>query len=305
MIDNVNEEVKKEKKLKSKLFLNIVLGLSLIFIICYYAVSPPLRDRDVVIHISTSDTLTKIANEFKEKKIIKKPFLFKVFVFAFSGDKHIPKGDYLFKKDSNLINVSWQVAKGKHGVSPVRITFKEGVTKEGMAKQLADKLSSFRKDLFLSDKRCKEGYLFPDTYFFYSMSTVDEILDEINSNFNKKIISLDKEIKSSGKSLSDIIIMASILEKEAGSDNDAPIISGILWKRIELGMPLQVDAAPVTYEKSGLPTEPISNPGISFIRFAMNPKKSPYLFYLHDNNGQVHYAKDFSEHRSNIASYLR
>ena len=99
--------------------------------------------------------------------------------------------------------------------------------------------------------------------------------------------------------------MASILEKEAKGDNDAPYISGILWKRINIGMALQVDAAPVTYDEAGLPSKPICNPGLVSIKAAINPKNSSYLFYLHDDDGQVHYAEDFSEHRSNIAHYLK
>jgi len=231
--------------------------------------------------------------------------MLRVFVFIFSGDKHISSGDYLFKKGKSVLSVAWQLARGIHGVEPIKITFKEGITKADMAKLLAEKIPSFRKDLFLSDKRSKEGYLFPDTYFIYPLSTTDEILNDITSNFNKKIASIDKDIKASGKSLSDIIIMASILEKEAKGKEDAPIISGILWKRIKLGMPLQVDAAPKTYDESNLPRSPISNPGLSSILYAIHPESSPYLFYLHDDFGQVHYAVDFSEHRSNIAKYLK
>lgn len=293
------------EKTKSNLILNIILSVCFLSIIFYYGISAPSKEKDVIIHISSSDSLSKISSDLEVRKVIKSKLSLKILVYILSGDKHIPRGDYLFKKDENLFSVSWHLSRGIHGVEPIRVTFKEGFTKENMASLLADKIPSFRKDLFLSDSRSREGYLFPDTYFFYPLSTTDEILDEITGNFNKKILSLDKDIKASKRSLSDIITMASILEKEANGQDDVYEISGILWKRIDLGMLLQVDAAPVTYSKKGLPDSPISNPGLLSIKAALSPSRSDYLFYLHSSDRQVHYAVDFSGHKSNIAKYLK
>lgn len=312
-MDNINEEIKEptdvlntlELKSRTSLKKYLIVILVLFVIIFYFIFSSPSRDKDVVLHISPSDTLAKISSNLEKEKVIRYPFVLKLFVRVFSGDKHISSGDYLFKKGESAIGVSIQLARGKHNIERIRVTLKEGITKEEMADLLAEKIPAFNKDLFLNDSRAKEGYLFPDTYFFYPMSTTDEVIDSLTSNFNKKIASIDKDIKSSGKNLSEIITMASILEKEAGGKNDVSFISGILWKRLKLGMPLQVDAAPITYEEAGLPDKPISNPGLLSIKAAINPKESPYLFYLHDDSGQVHFALDFSEHRSNIAHYLK
>jgi UPF0755 protein len=98
--------------------------------------------------------------------------------------------------------------------------------------------------------------------------------------------------------------MASLIEGEAKGDIDRGIISGILWKRIKIGMPLQVDASPETYKVKGLPKSPIGNPGIKTIEAAINPQNSPYFYYLHDKNGNIHYAKTFTEHEANIKKYL-
>ena len=70
-------------------------------------------------------------------------------------------------------------------------------------------------------------------------------------------------------------------------------------------MPLQVDAAFVTYKTKGLPGSPIGNPGMEALQAAIHPKSSPYLYYLHDKNGEIHYAKLFSEHRQNVEKYLK
>ena len=304
-MDNTIKEENTINNPKNKRLLNLILVISLFLIVSFYLLKSPIREKDVIVHIGPNDTLTSISSVLEQKKVINNKFTFKMFVLFLGGDKHISKGDYLFVKGEPLYKVAWQISRGLHGVDPVRITIKEGMTNDQIAKLLADKIYSFRKDLFLSDERARQGYLFPDTYFMYPMTTTDEILVEMTSNFSKKISSIDKEIKSSGKSLSDIIIMASILEKEASGKNDSPIISGILWKRLEMGMLLQVDAAPITYDKIGLPKNPISNPGLSTIMYAINPSSSPYLFYLHDDERNVHYASDFSEHRSNISKYLK
>ncbi|HAE36832.1 MAG: Aminodeoxychorismate lyase [Candidatus Nomurabacteria bacterium GW2011_GWF2_35_66] len=304
-MENYNTETTTENNSKSKLLLKIILIIGFLVIVFYFLFSSPVNNKDTTIHVAPSDSLSKISNKLKSENVIRSPFSLEVLVYIFSGDRHISNGDYLFKKGKSVLCVAWQLSFGKHGVEPIRVTLKEGFTKEDMATLLADKIEGFSKDLFLSDERSKEGYLFPDTYFFYPMSTTDEILTEITSNFNKRIASVDKDIKSSGKSLRDIIIMASILEKEANGKGDSYVISGILWKRIKLGMPLQVDAVKSTYKENGLPENPISNPGLSSILSAIHPEGSPYLFYLHDDTGQVHYAVDFSQHRSNIAKYLK
>jgi UPF0755 protein len=99
--------------------------------------------------------------------------------------------------------------------------------------------------------------------------------------------------------------MASILEGEANGNLDAPTISGILWKRISLGMPLQVDVDKKTYREKGLPQNPLNNPGLVSIKAAIKPEKSNYLYYLHDKGGIVHYAVTFEEHKQNINKYLK
>ena len=111
--------------------------------------------------------------------------------------------------------------------------------------------------------------------------------------------------EKSGKSLLEIITMASILQGEASGENDIGIISGILWKRISLGMPLQVDVDKNTYTSKGLPSDPLNNPGLLSIEGALNPINSSYLYYLHDKNGNAHYAVTFEEHKRNISKYLK
>lgn len=292
-------------KQKNKLANSVLIFLYVIFfliLVSYFLFSSPSKFKDNTIHISYGESLEKVSIELKDKEIIRSSFILKVFVHLFKSNGGIVDGDYLIKKNSPVYLVSWQIARGKHNIEPIKVTLREGLTNEEMADIFAQKLAGFRKDLFLLAVSGKQGYLFPDTYFFFPLTTTDEIVNKLQSNFNNKIKSL--QLKDNAN-LNDIITMASILEGEAGNESDAPIISGILWKRIVLGMPLQVDAVLSTYKEKGLPAGPINNPGLLFIKASMNPVSSSYLYYLHDKDGVVHYAKTFAEHKININKYLK
>ena len=167
------------------------------------------------------------------------------------------------------------------------------------------KLTQFNSEIFLLLAKDKEGYLFPDTYFFLSGDDENDVVLSMSNTYEKKVAPLREEISASGKTEKEIITMASIIEGEAKGDIDREYISGILWKRIKRGMPLQVDVAPVTYKQKGLPENPISSPSLKSIKAAIHPKSSPYLYYLHDKNGGVHYATTYEGHKANINKYLK
>ncbi len=174
----------------------------------------------------------------------------------------------------------------------LKITVPEGFT----CTDIAGKFRVFRnfdKNNFL--KIAEEGKLFPDTYFFTGRETEEEVVKLMKENFEKKAGSTEK----------DILIMASILEKELITLKDKKIASGILWKRLEAGMPLQVDAEPDTYIYKELPDAPICNSGMESIEAAANPVESDYWYYISDKKGITHFAKTFEEHKRNIEKYLK
>ena len=172
-----------------------------------------------------------------------------------------------------------------------------------------------------------EGYLFPDTYFLSPNIKAGDLILMMRENFARQIQPFEGDILKSKRTLNDIVIMASIIEKEAnGSLETKRIVSGILWKRLSLKMPLQVDAPFVyyngknsytltkedlakdnpynTYINKGLPPTPISNPGIDSLRAAIAPTQTSYLYFLSDKKGNVYYAKTFAEHQKNRELYL-
>ena len=305
MDNDITDNIKPQNIFLKKWKVKVLLVFVIIFIFGYYFLSAPFGNKDIIIHISSGQSVNSISQKLKYEKAIKKDYALKFFIKLLKSGNGIITGDYLIEKDSPVWVVAWQISRGHHKIEPIKVTIREGLTNEEITDLLFLKLSSFNKDIFLSKIQDKQGYLFPDTYFFFSQDTVDEIINKLSNNFESRIKKLSMEIDKSGKTLDEIIIMASILEGEAKGKEDSALISGILWKRISIGMPLQVDVDKSTYTSKGFPKNPLNNPGLLSIESAINPKYSSYLYYLHGNDGKVHFAGSFEEHKRNINNYLR
>lgn len=278
----------------------IRISFLLPFLLIYFIFTAPLNSKDVLIHVSSGQTVFSLANDLRDKNVIRYPYIFRGFVKILKKGKGIIAGDYFIKKSSPVWRVAWQLGRGYYNIDSIKITIREGLTNEEIANVIDGKLVNFSKEEFLRLTIDKQGYLFPDTYMFFPLDTTEDVIKKLSNNFKRKTDNL--ELK--GKNLNDVIIMASILEGEANGKDDIYVISGILWKRLSIKMPLQVDAERSTYEERGLPSIPINNPGLQSIEAAINPESSPYLYYLHDKNGKVHYAETYEEHRNNINKYL-
>ena len=255
--------------------------------------------------IEQGESLREVSLNLKEKHIIRSRTAFEALVILYGGERRIMYSDYFFDMRLSVFEVARRIARGERNITQLKVTIPEGLNNSEIAEILVEKkLVRFNKNKFLQDAATKEGYLFPDTYFFLITDGEGEVLKSMSENFEKKMASIGSQIFASDKIEKDIVTMASILEKEAKGDSDRRIISGILWNRLSISMPLQVDAAMQTYKERGLPKSPIGNPGMEALLAAINPQKSSYLYYLHDKSGNVHYAKTFSEHLQNKSKYL-
>ncbi len=287
---------------------NIFYALGVIvFLVFFYFLflsAPSSFVPKTVVSIEPGTSLHSVSDVLKKDNVIRSRVAFEFFMILFGGEKHLISADYLFENQLPVWQVAFRVANGEHHMPPVSMTIPEGFNVNQIADLAVSKLKNFNKVRFLLQTKDLEGYLFPDTYFFLTSANDMDVRNSMNDNFKKKINPLLPKIISSGKSEKDIIIMASVIEREAKGDTDREVIAGILWKRIAIGMPLQVDAAPETYKTRGLPKSPIGNPGLLSIESAISPQNSPYLYYLHDKNGNIHYAKTFAEHQANIRKYL-
>lgn len=270
---------------------------------------------------------SEIGEALYKQGLIRSSLAFKIYTQVTNKTKKIPAGEYRLSGSMSLVKIVSELEKG-----PIEIwvTIPEGLRREEIAQKYITELqipstSSFRQD-FLSASDGQEGYLFPDTYIFPKDISAEKVVAKMISVFEKKAAGVTKEQ----------LIMASLLERETKTDAERPIVAGILYKRLDSDWPLQVDASvqyiiatqkckqdidctwwPTlskadlevastynTYKYRGLPPSPISNPGLSSIKAAVNPQTSPYWFYLHDADGVIHYGRDLEEHNRNIVNYL-
>jgi len=197
---------------------------------------------------------------------------------------------------------SYRQKGGTNEPTSVRITIPEGYDNQEISKLFDSRFKYFDHDVFIQS--ASQGYLFPDTYYVGLYMDATSTITLLKNNFLTKVTPLIPEINKSGVSLKEIILMASILEAEVKSVNDRRIVSGILWKRLKINMALQVDSSPETYEHPGLPKIPLNNPGLDSITSALRPISSPYLYFLTDKSGTVHYAETFEQHKANRTKYL-
>ena len=223
-----------------------------------------------------------------------------------------------------MIWVAMRLLAGDFETSAIRITIPEGTSVNGISRILLEKVPEFNNREFIS--RAREGYMFPDTYFFRPGESTEAILSVFDNTFRGKISKIQKQITASGHTLDELLTMASILEKEASKTKDRQQIAGVLWQRIKIGMPLQVDAvfpyimgkntfeltredlqfdSPYnTYKYKGLPPGPINNPGVDAILAAATPVKTKYVYFLSDKSGNFHYAVTYAQHLANKKKYL-
>lgn len=317
-------------KKRKILSIAVICGIILVFLNAFFISAPKKFPVNSIYNLKSGQTLNSVANNFEKNNIIKSKFLFKSFSYILTfGKVKIVAGNYSLYKKQNVVTLAWRITRGELHLVSMKITIPEGLNSFEIGEIISNKFPSFDKNKFVAlvQEGNYEGYLFPDTYFFLPDMSEAEIIKIMNNNFNEKIKTINNDIKSFGKPISDIIKMASIIEEEARTEESRQIISGILWKRIAIKMPLQVDSsfkyingkttANLTnedlkidspynsYVNRGLPPTPISNPGLGAIKTAISPKNSPYLYFLTDKGGNMHYAVSFEEHVINKQRYLK
>lgn len=277
------------------------------FVLCAYLIincfAPSNFPKDEIFYFEDGITLKELSTDLEMKNLIKSKLIFQTIVVSAGAENKINGGYYKFENADNVFSIASKIIHGIHGIPQAKITIPEGFTNEEMAKAFSAKLPQFSQTEFLQKVASKEGYLFPETYFFYVTEGTDQVIKKLEDTFVKKVDPFFENITKLSKE--DTIILASIIEGEASGQNDREIISGILYNRLAKGERLQVDVARETYKLAGLPAKPICNPGLASIKAAINPTKSSYYFYLHDKDGGIHFAKTYQEHLTNIRKYLK
>lgn len=286
----------------------------------------PNNKNSVIFVVKKGAGIREIINSLKEKGLIRSRIVFFLLVKQLGIDKEIEAGDFRISPSMTAQEIAKNLT---HGTLDIWITIPEGKRTEEVAEILKNKMP-FYKESWRYALLTNEGYLFPDTYLISKDADIEMIIKQMKDNFEKKYTTL--KTNNSKLSKREIVILASIIEREAITDQEKPIIAGILMNRLEREIALQVDATiqyakgqnpktqkwwdPVTIEEYksikspyntylflGLPPQPISNPGLETLKAAATPAITSYMYYLHDKNRIIRYAKTIQEHSNNINKY--
>lgn len=280
-----------------------------------------------LITIPEGASLSETATSFEEQGVIRSGVGLKILMAMTARDRDVHAGDYLFREPKSLFAIARAISLGAYGLEPIRIRVPEGATTRDMAKIFGAQLERFDEERFIELAQPMEGYLFPDTYFFLPNATDTLVLSTLRQNFDTQIVKIQKEIIASGKPLDEVVIFASLLEREATNMEDRRKIAGVLWNRLDRGMLLQVDAAFLyslgrttfdltmadltneedaynTYVHKGLPPGPIGSPSLDSMLAVVTPIKNDYLYYLADDNYVTHYSKTYEEHLRKKRIYI-
>lgn len=285
---------------------------------------PALFPEGSIITVKEGSTIQEVADMLAERGVVRSAVLYSALMRI--GGASPDAGKYVFQKRVGLFQVAYRTAVGGFGIEPVRIRIVEGTTVREMARQIKEEIPDFDASAFVSQALPTEGYLYPDTYYFYPDLSADEAIVAMFTRFAEARGTIESDLASSPYSEKDVLIMASILEKEGRGLAEKRAIAGVLWHRIEIGMPLQVDAVfsyikdvPLyspsfsdleidspynTYENKGLPPGPIGNPSVTSMLAAATPASTTALFYLTGNDGVTRFAHTFEEHKRNRANFL-
>ncbi len=340
-----------QRKLRRHL-LSVLAVIVALFVVVFLWYLTRLRPVDaesqarIMFTIPPGESLGVVADRLDEAHLIRAPWAFINYARWKGSTRQIRAGTYALSpsmRSDEILLILTGGTKGELGT-----TIPEGFTVADIDKLLASRGLAQTGAILNCAKFCQfgpyemfvpkdnaspggrvEGYLFPDTYFLGSAVDPVDFLRRMLSTFQKKVFDgLKSDIERSKRSFDDIVIMASLIEKEAANDSERAVIAGILWKRLDAGMILGVDAAvryavgkkssePLTKAdlevrspynlrtQQGLPPGPIANPGLASMNAALHPEESEYYYYLHDNNGVIHYAITNEEHNQNRARFLR
>ncbi len=271
----------------------LVLIIGVLFGEIYLPKDASLKEK-VVFSVEKGQGSKDIAFNLEKEGLIRFSPIFRVYVLTIGVSGKLQAGDYLLSPAMNISEIAEKLAIGD--IVKEKITIIEGWDLKDIGFYFENK-GMFQAEELYDEMSNSEGYLFPDTYWVRRGETLKEITEKMQSNFEKKTEGL--EITP------DIITMASLLERELQIKEDKEIAAGILWKRLNVGMALQVDAFPWTYENLGLPSRPICNPGLESIEAAVYPKESQYWYYLSTPEGETIFSKTLEEHNIAKAQYLK
>lgn len=300
-------------------FFSLIVFIVGIYLFWQWAIKPvnPKNQIAQIFVVPQGQPAKIIGKRLQAEKLIKNQLAFNFLVDQQNLSSQLQAGDFRLSPSMDLKTI---VDSLTHGSLDYWITFPEGLRAEEYAEKLSAK-ANLDPQAFILAAKPFEGRLFPDTYLIPQTASIEDIVALLTETFARKSPTQEK----------DLIILASLIEREAKHSQDRLLVSSVLHNRLEINMALQIDAtvqyvvgkpnnwwkkeltkidlaisSPYnTYLNSGLPPQPIANPGLAALEAAVNPATTNYLYYVSDSSGYNHYAATLEEHQRNIAQYLQ
>jgi UPF0755 protein len=306
---------------KVSIFLSLILSLPFLFsLYLVFWLSGPQALQDKTLIIEKGQGIRQVAAELKNAGVIKDSLPLELFLLYFAKLEHryVMPGEYEFSLGLSGKNIIDKFLKGERVVR--KLTIPEGYTNFQIFSLIS--LTEALKGEF-DRYQYKEGYLLPNTYHYYWGDSKQSLLDAMKQAMDKVIAQLNPA------DVNRILTLASIVEKEAKTDEERGLIASVYLNRMDIGMPLQADPTVIyaiyngntdyrhilsktelsypslynTYANKGLPPGPIANPGLASIKAVMQPNASKYLYFVADGNGKHRFAATLAEHNENVKLY--
>lgn len=314
-------------KNKNNILIGLIILISTCSIVWVFLTNPPSNMQiPASFEIESGSSLRDVSQSLRDAGIIKSRTILNAIIILGVGDAKVVSGEYLFEKAPTVFEVAKRITLGDFGIEVRQVRFPEGVTTEEIGLIMESRFPYFDKNAFMQLASDSEGMLFPDTYFFLENVKAYEVYRVLTKTFEEKLEEIKPLIKENKRSLHDVIIVASMVEKEATAESREEVAS-VIWKRLEEDMLLQIDATFVysigrgtfdltrsdlqdeenlynTYVYKGLPPTAISNPSFESLQAAATALPGDYLYFLTGQDGEMYYAEDFEGHKKNRERYL-
>lgn len=306
-----------------------VAFLFILAFVIFYSVNQSGQEEIIIIeHTKDKDELI---DEMLEKGFVKKDlsYYFLKMFFALGGD--IEPGGYALKKGMGAVSAVLSLKNPEYAF----VVVDSGQRKGEIADELGEllewddrKIKQFGTQYSVCELIGQEGYLASGKYLIHKDEDPEIVQLKMEESMKEKLEELG--INNGDINERDIVVIASLIQREAAGANDMRLISGVIWNRLQKGMPLQIDATlqyikgeegdwwPIpksddkyiesplnTYQNSGIPPSPIATPSENALKAAMNPLKTDCLYYLHDRWRNIHCSTNYEDHKRNVQYYLK
>ena len=316
----------------------IIFFFLIFWLISYLFLPLNITENNASFEVTDGSNLNEITKQLVEVKVLKDSFRFKLLTFIFAKRESLKRGHYKLESNATALDLLDMLVNGKESLYsisfPEGLTFNQLIKKIKANKNIKKTLKSYDQANILkvisSNKKYVEGLFFPDSYYFYKGTSDVEILKNANNVLNRKL-QFAWDNRSSDlpyKNMYEALIMASIIEKELGILEEAPIIAGVFVNRLNINMRLQSDPTVIygirdkfngnltkkdlkkytpfnTYVIKSLPPSPISLPSLNSIEAALNPATTNALYFVAKGNRRHHFSATLKEHNRAVRKYQK